>query len=516
MKKLIAWFKGIFPLLQNMFLPALLTAATIVWFYAHDNISRPTLLTLHHLFYLLGFGIFIALLYFNQNKGLFFTLCLLIAYTLLNRLKYLSPDNFWETPAFLNLSVLLPVSLLIFYFLPEHKLLKRYNVHLLLGMLSIYSLGEQLSHHNISLSIENFETYGCLSSLGLLSFGLCLIAFYIRTVSSGQIMDYSLFFATILTGFGFYYASEPHALVLFFSLSLIIICLGLSEELYNDIYKDRLTGFGSRNAFVIQSKKFPLKYSVGIVRIDNYDNLKKAFGKKVVLDSLDLDIRKGESLVVIGGSGTGKSVLIKCIQGLLQPDAGSILIDDQEVVGLKESEKEEMHSKMGMLFQGGALFDSLSVWENVAFGLLENQKMNKKQAKNEAIRVLRQVGLAPDVADLAPSELSGGMQKRVGLARAIATRPEIIFFDEPTTGLDPIMADVINDLIIESVKGLGATALTITHDMASARKIADRIAMLYKGKIIWQGTVKEMDKTNDPYVCQFINGCSQGPIKVEV
>ena len=244
--------------------------------------------------------------------------------------------------------------------------------------------------------------------------------------------------------------------------------------------------------------------------------LKKAFGKKVVLDGLDLDIRKGESLVVIGGSGTGKSVLIKCIQGLLQPDAGSILIDEQEVVGLKESEKEEMHSKMGMLFQGGALFDSLSVWENVAFGLLENQKMNKKQAKNEAIRVLRQVGLAPDVADLSPSELSGGMQKRVGLARAIATRPEIIFFDEPTTGLDPIMADVINDLIIESVKGLGATALTITHDMASARKIADRIAMLYKGKIIWQGTVKEMDKTNDPYVCQFINGCSQGPIKVEV
>ena len=244
--------------------------------------------------------------------------------------------------------------------------------------------------------------------------------------------------------------------------------------------------------------------------------LKKSFGKKVVLDGLDLDIRKGESLVVIGGSGTGKSVLIKCIQGLLQPDAGSILIDEQEVVGLKESEKEEMHSKMGMLFQGGALFDSLSVWENVAFGLLENQKMNKKQAKNEAIRVLRQVGLAPDVADLSPSELSGGMQKRVGLARAIATRPEIIFFDEPTTGLDPIMADVINDLIIESVKGLGATALTITHDMASARKIADRIAMLYKGKIIWQGTVKEMDKTTDPYVCQFINGCSQGPIKVEV
>lgn len=245
-------------------------------------------------------------------------------------------------------------------------------------------------------------------------------------------------------------------------------------------------------------------------------NLHKAFGRKVVLDGIDLDIKEGESLVVIGGSGTGKSVLIKCIQGILTPDKGSILVDDQEVVGVSEKEKELLHSKMGMLFQGGALFDSLSVWENVAFGLIENQKMDKKTAKMEAVRVLRQVGLAPDVADLSPSELSGGMQKRVGLARAIATRPEIIFFDEPTTGLDPIMSDVINDLIIESVKGLGATALTITHDMASARKIADKIAMLYHGKIIWQGTVKEMDKTNNEYVKQFINGCSQGPIKVEV
>lgn len=245
-------------------------------------------------------------------------------------------------------------------------------------------------------------------------------------------------------------------------------------------------------------------------------DLHKAFGRKVVLDGVDLEIKKGESLVVIGGSGTGKSVLIKCIQGILTPDSGSILIDDEEVVGVSEKEKEKLHSKMGMLFQGGALFDSLSVWENVAFGLLENKKMDKKNAKMEAIRVLRQVGLAPDVADLSPSELSGGMQKRVGLARAIATRPEIIFFDEPTTGLDPIMSDVINGLIIESVKGLGATALTITHDMASARKIADRIAMLYKGKIIWQGTVKELDKTNNEYVRQFINGSSEGPIKVEV
>lgn len=245
-------------------------------------------------------------------------------------------------------------------------------------------------------------------------------------------------------------------------------------------------------------------------------NLHKAFGHKVVLDGIDLEIKEGESLVVIGGSGTGKSVLIKCIQGILTPDKGSILVDDQEVVGVSEKEKELLHSKMGMLFQGGALFDSLSVWENVGFGLIENQKMDKKAAKMEAIRVLRQVGLAPDVADLSPSELSGGMQKRVGLARAVATRPEIIFFDEPTTGLDPIMSDVINGLIIESVKGLGATALTITHDMASARKIADKIAMLYKGKIIWQGTVKEMDRTSNEYVRQFINGCSEGPIKVEV
>lgn len=245
-------------------------------------------------------------------------------------------------------------------------------------------------------------------------------------------------------------------------------------------------------------------------------NLYKAFGKKQVLNGINLDIHTGESLVVIGGSGTGKSVLIKCIQGLLTPDIGSIKIDGNEIVGARRGIKIDIHAKMGMLFQGGALFDSLTVWENVAFSLLENRHMNREKAKMEAIRVLRQVGLAPDVADLSPSELSGGMQKRVGLARAIVTKPEIIFFDEPTTGLDPIMADVINDLIIESAKGLGATTLTITHDMASVRKIADRVAMLYKGKIIWQGTVKEMDKTEDPYVQQFINGCAQGPIKVEI
>lgn len=245
-------------------------------------------------------------------------------------------------------------------------------------------------------------------------------------------------------------------------------------------------------------------------------NLHKAFGSKIVLDGVDLEVAKGESLVVIGGSGTGKSVLIKCIQGLITPDDGSVKINGKESVGIDKKEAEALYSKMGMLFQGGALFDSLSVWENVSFGLIENQKMPRKQAKKQAIKYLKQVGLSADVADLSPSELSGGMQKRVGLARAIATQPEIIFFDEPTTGLDPIMADVINDLIISSVKNIGASALTITHDMASARKIADRIAMLYKGKIIWQGTVEELDKTDNPYVLQFVNGSSQGPIKVEI
>ena len=244
-------------------------------------------------------------------------------------------------------------------------------------------------------------------------------------------------------------------------------------------------------------------------------DLHKSFGRKVVLDGVDLDLYKGESLVVIGGSGTGKSVLIKCIQGLLTPDSGSIQIDDVEIVQKNPQIIEGMHSKMGMLFQGGALFDSLNVWQNVAFDLIQNRGISKKEAKIVAVKVLRQVGLAADIADLYPSELSGGMQKRVGLARAVITRPEIIFFDEPTTGLDPIMADVINDLIIESAKDLGATTLTITHDMTSARKIADKIAMLYQGKIIWYGTVKDLDNTDNPYVRQFIEGSSKGPITVE-
>jgi phospholipid/cholesterol/gamma-HCH transport system ATP-binding protein len=244
--------------------------------------------------------------------------------------------------------------------------------------------------------------------------------------------------------------------------------------------------------------------------------LKKAFGPKVVLDGLDLDVGVGESLVVIGGSGTGKSVLIKCILGILRPDAGSIQVDGEEVVGLSGRERERVNKKFGMLFQGGALFDSLPVWENVAFGILAQKLAERPKAKEIAIGKLAQVGLGPEVGELYPAELSGGMLKRVGLARAIAADPEIIFFDEPTTGLDPIMADVINDLIVKCVREVGATALSITHDMASARKISDRIAMLYGGRIIWAGPTRDIDRSANPYVEQFIHGRAEGPIKMAV
>jgi phospholipid/cholesterol/gamma-HCH transport system ATP-binding protein len=244
--------------------------------------------------------------------------------------------------------------------------------------------------------------------------------------------------------------------------------------------------------------------------------LRKAFGSKVVLNGVDLDLPAGESLVVIGGSGTGKSVLIKNIIGILQPDAGSIKIDGVEVVGMRQSEREAIMHKFGMLFQGAALFDSLSVWENIAFGLIEGRGMTRDDARKIAVEKLSQVGLGPAVADLFPSELSGGMQKRVGLARAIASEPEILFFDEPTTGLDPIMSDVINDLIVKCVKDLGATALSITHDMASARKIGDRAAMIYAGKIIWTGPMSKIDKSGNDFVDQFINGRAEGPIKMQI
>ena len=244
--------------------------------------------------------------------------------------------------------------------------------------------------------------------------------------------------------------------------------------------------------------------------------LTKAFGAKKVLNGIDLDVGVQESVVVIGGSGSGKSVLLKCILGLIEPDSGSIKIDGKETVGISARERGALMHKFGMLFQGGALFDSLKVWENVAFGPIQSDGMVRSKAREIALAKLSAVGLGPEVAELRPSELSGGMQKRVSLARAIAREPEIIFFDEPTTGLDPIMADVINDLIVKSVKGLGATAVSITHDMASARKIADRIAMLYGGRIIWTGPASQVDHSGNDFVDQFIHGRAEGPIKMEL
>ena len=244
--------------------------------------------------------------------------------------------------------------------------------------------------------------------------------------------------------------------------------------------------------------------------------VKKRFGSKVVLDGVDLTIDKQSSTVIIGGSGTGKSVTIKSILGILTPDEGIIRVDGEDVTRLRGAARDPLMKKFGMLFQGAALFDSLPVWENVAFGLIQGHGVPRAKAKDIAIEKLAKVGLTSDVAYLSPSELSGGMQKRVGLARAIAADPEIIFFDEPTTGLDPIMADIINDLVISTVKDVGATALSITHDMVSARKISDRIAMLYAGKIIWQGPTAEIDRSGNPYVEQFIHGRADGPIKMAV
>ncbi len=244
--------------------------------------------------------------------------------------------------------------------------------------------------------------------------------------------------------------------------------------------------------------------------------LVKGFGSKPVLRGIDLSVNKGESLVIIGGSGTGKSVTLKCILGLLRADQGKILIDGQDTTRLRGEALDAHQAKFGMLFQGSALFDSLPVWKNVAFKLIQAQHLPAKEAKDRAIATLASVGLSPEIADLYPAELSGGMQKRVALARAIAARPEIIFFDEPTTGLDPIMADVINELIVKGVREVGATALSITHDMASARKIADRIAMLYEGRIIWHGPTRDIDHSGNPYVDQFIHGRAEGPIKMQV
>ena len=237
----------------------------------------------------------------------------------------------------------------------------------------------------------------------------------------------------------------------------------------------------------------------------------KAFGANKVLQGIDLTVPKGTSTVVIGGSGTGKSILIKCILGLVEPDAGVITVDGVDVT---TQPRDAFLARFGMLFQGGALFDSLPVWQNVAFRLLRGSlKRPNAEAREIAIEKLRRVGLAPDVADRFPAELSGGMQKRVSLARAIAAEPEIIFFDEPTTGLDPIMSGVINDLIREIVAEIGATTITITHDMTSVRAIADQVAMLHAGKIRWAGPIGDLDTTSDPYVRQFVSGSPEGPIE---
>jgi phospholipid/cholesterol/gamma-HCH transport system ATP-binding protein len=244
----------------------------------------------------------------------------------------------------------------------------------------------------------------------------------------------------------------------------------------------------------------------------NVCNLHKNFANKQVLTDISFSINQGESLVILGGSGSGKSVLIKTIAGLIKPSGGTIFIDQQKTNDLNEKEQDQIMQKIGFLFQGGALFDSLLVWENVAFRLIHQQKIPTQQAFDLAIAKLQSVGLSEKVANLYPSELSGGMQKRVSLARAIATNPEIIFFDEPTTGLDPIMADIINNLIVTNSKQLGATTLTITHDMHSARKIADKVAMLYQGKFIWFGDVNNLYNSGNEFVEQFIHGNAIGPI----
>ena len=245
-------------------------------------------------------------------------------------------------------------------------------------------------------------------------------------------------------------------------------------------------------------------------------NVKKQLRGRQVLDGVDIDVAQGKSLVIIGGSGVGKSVTLKCALGLMRPDAGSVLVDGVDVTNLAGREREPVMRKFGMLFQGAALFDSLTVWENVAFRLLYADHVPRKDARERAIAAMRKVRLAPEFADVRPVELSGGMQKRAGLARAIIAQPDIIFFDEPTTGLDPITADAINDLIVDMVRDLGCAAVSITHDMASARKIADEIAMLHAGKIVWRGPASRITTSGNAMVDQFVAGSAEGPIQAVV
>jgi phospholipid/cholesterol/gamma-HCH transport system ATP-binding protein len=240
-------------------------------------------------------------------------------------------------------------------------------------------------------------------------------------------------------------------------------------------------------------------------------NVHKRFGAKEVLRGIDLTVAPGQSLVIIGGSGTGKSVTIKCALGLMTPDKGEVLFDGKPAKS--RSAIAALRRRTGMLFQGGALFDSLPVWENVAFALMYRDGVSRAQAKKRAIETLAKVRLGASAADLRTAELSGGMQKRVALARAIIAEPELIFFDEPTTGLDPITADAVNNLIVEQVKALGAAAVSITHDMASVRKIADEVAMLHEGRIVWRGPVSALDKSGSAHVDQFVHGRAEGPIQ---
>jgi phospholipid/cholesterol/gamma-HCH transport system ATP-binding protein len=243
--------------------------------------------------------------------------------------------------------------------------------------------------------------------------------------------------------------------------------------------------------------------------------LRKTFGNRAVLDGVDLDVMPGRSMVILGGSGTGKSVTIKCILGLIQPDSGTIEIDGQDMLSMSAREREAVLDRTGMLFQNGALFDSLPVWENVCFKLLAQGRISRAKARDRAVEALVDVGLGAGVGDLSPAALSGGMQKRVALARAIASQPDIIFFDEPTTGLDPIMGAVIDGLIVDCVKRLGATAVTITHDMASARRIGDDASMIHKGRIVWTGPAQTLGRTGNPLVDQFARGERDGPITME-
>lgn len=241
-------------------------------------------------------------------------------------------------------------------------------------------------------------------------------------------------------------------------------------------------------------------------------HLYKAFNGKTVLQDVSFDVPAGESLALIGASGTGKSVILKCILGLFHPDSGDILIDGTSMRGVSERQYNQIMANCGVVFQGSALFDSLKIWENVAFSLIYRQKVDLKTARDQAIETLKEVGLEPRVADLYSADISGGMQRRVALARAIISKPSVLFFDEPTTGLDPIMSRVINDLIVQSVKNIGATAITVTHDMTSVRHIADRVILLHKGEIIWQGKSTEMNTAADPSIRQFVEGSTEGPL----